>query len=72
MYDTKPWYLSKGILGPLVTVLALIAGAFGVKIDPATQGLIVDQVSGAITAVVALVGALVGIYGRITATTTIK
>lgn len=72
MTDVKPWYLSKGVLGPLVTVLALAAGLFGIKIDEATQALIVDQATGAITAAVALIGALVGIYGRVTATSQIK
>jgi hypothetical protein len=72
MTEEKPWYLSKGVLGPLVAVVALIAGAFGVKVDAATQALVVDQVIGAVSAGVALLGAIVGIWGRITATKVIQ
>ena len=66
--DTKPWYASKAVIGSIISILALAAGAFGLKIDPATQSFIVDQVTGSAAAVVVLAGAAMGIYGRVTAT----
>jgi hypothetical protein len=65
--DPKPWWQSKGIVGPLVAILALVLSFFGVKIDPATQGLIVDQAIAGLGAAVALLGSIVGIWGRVTA-----
>ncbi len=58
MTDTKPWFLSKGFVGPLVTVVALILENLGImKIDP-------DGMSDIILQVVALLGAAVGMVGR--------
>lgn len=65
---TKPWYASKGVLGPIVAGLALIAGLFGVKIDPATQAVIVDQGVALVTAAVTFGGLVLGVWGRVTAT----
>lgn len=66
--ETKPWYLSKGILGPIVTVIALAASLLGYQIDAATQAVVVDQVVLAITTGTAVVGAIVGAWGRVVAT----
>ncbi|MCU0895248.1 MAG: hypothetical protein MUD06_13185 [Rhodospirillales bacterium] len=58
MTDTKPWYLSKGFVGPLVTVIALILENLGImKIDPTGMSDIILQV-------IALLGAAVGMVGR--------
>jgi predicted lipid-binding transport protein (Tim44 family) len=67
--DYKPWWTSKGIIGPIIAGLALLAGAlFGLKIDAATQSLIIDQVIALITAVTTAFGILIGLYGRVVAT----
>jgi hypothetical protein len=65
--ETKPWYASKGVLGPIVAGLALVASLFGVTIDPATQAVIVDQGVALLTAAVTFGGLVVGIWGRISA-----
>jgi hypothetical protein len=62
--DTKPWYASKGSVGALVAVVALSAGAAGYEIVPELQAQVVE----AWLDVVALVGAVVALIGRLTAT----
>jgi hypothetical protein len=58
MTETKPWYLSKGFVGPLVTVIALILENLGImKIDPSGMSDIILQI-------IALLGAAVGMVGR--------
>ncbi len=58
MTDTKPWFRSKGFVGPLVTVIALILENLGImKIDPSGMSDIILQI-------VALLGAAVGMVGR--------
>ncbi|MCU0892799.1 MAG: hypothetical protein MUD06_00500 [Rhodospirillales bacterium] len=58
MTETKPWYLSKGFVGPLVTVIALILENLGImKIDPSGMSDIILQT-------IALLGAAVGMVGR--------
>ena len=68
MEDVKPWYLSKSVIGGMVTLGAiLVATLFGVQVDAATQQMIVDQTVAFSTAAVAIIGTGVSIYGRITA-----
>ncbi len=66
--ETKPWYASKGVIGPIVAGLALLASLFGIKVDAATQAIIVDQGVALATAFVTFGGLVLGIYGRVTAT----
>ncbi|MCJ2050883.1 hypothetical protein [Methylobacterium sp. J-070] len=66
--ETKPWYLSKGVIGALVAAAAIVAGFFGVKIDPTTQQVVADQATAVIAAGVALGGAVLALYGRLKAT----
>lgn len=61
--DTKPWYLSKGVVGGAVAVLASIAGLFHYSIAPADQAQLVELITG----LGALVGGGVAIVGRIAA-----
>lgn len=65
--DTKNWYTSKGVLGSLVAGAAVVAGFFGVQFGIEDQAELVDVIVG----VVGAVAALIGMYGRITATTKI-
>lgn len=56
--EAKPWYLSKGFLGPLVTALLMALSGFGViELEP-------QSVSAAVYQVLELAGVLVGAYGR--------
>lgn len=64
MVEEKAWYLSKTIWGSLISVAAALAAAFGIAIDAESQLAIAD----ATVQIVAAVGALIAIYGRLTAT----
>ncbi|MGC5778819.1 hypothetical protein [Methylobacterium sp. NFXW15] len=65
---TKPWYLSKGIIGSLLAIVAVIAGFFGVKVDAGTQQVVADQLTTLLAAGAALLGSLLGLWGRVSAT----
>jgi hypothetical protein len=60
MNDEKSWYLSKSVIGSVVAILALIAGAFGYDVDAAGQ----EQIT---LSVIGIIGAGLAIYGRIKA-----
>jgi len=68
MVDEKQWYLSKTIWGALIAVAASFAGIFGIQLDEVTQG----DLSDAIIQLVAGIGALTAIYGRLSATDIIQ
>lgn len=61
--DTKPWYLSKGVIGGAVAVLASIAGLLNYSISPDDQAQLVELIIG----LGGLVGGGVAIVGRIAA-----
>lgn len=68
--NREPWYRSRVILGSIVSVLALGAGALGANVDAAAQGEIVDAIIRAVEAgstLVAIGGSLYALWGRITA-----
>lgn len=72
MNGTKPWWSASGIVGPLVSVLAMILTAvFGLEISPETQAIIVNNLVAGIGAIVTLFGAIVGIWGRARADKTV-
>lgn len=56
----KPWWLSKGVWGPLIAILSMVFAATGVALD---AGVLVE----AILQLVALAGALLGLWGRVDA-----
>ena len=58
----KPWYLSRAVWGALVTIGAAIAGLFGVSFD---EGAVTE----AVLQVVAAIGGLTALWGRIVAST---
>jgi hypothetical protein len=61
----KPWYQSKTVWGGFITVLAIIAGQFGILIDGNIQQQLIDLfLNGA-----ALLGSALAIYGRLKAVT---
>ena len=63
-YGTKPWWQSKTVWGGLVTLLAVILGAFGYDLGTEDQKQLVEILS----QIAASVGAVIAIYGRLTAT----
>lgn len=63
MHNSKKWYLSKSILGSITAILATILGSFGLQISAEEQESIVMIVANVATSV----GALIAIYGRVTA-----
>jgi len=65
---SKPWYASKGVLGPIVAGASIAAGYFfGVKVDPVTQAYIVDQAAAIISGLFTIGGLVLGVWGRIKA-----
>lgn len=64
MDGTKRWWTSKTIWGSVITVAGLALGIFGIELDPATQALVVDQLTLTIVGAVELVGIVVTIVGR--------
>ncbi|WP_201153935.1 hypothetical protein [Rhodothalassium salexigens] len=61
---TKPWYLSKTILGAIVTTLASLLQVFGVTLPATLQAEIAD----ALLLVATAAGAVLTVVGRLTAT----
>lgn len=59
----KSWYKSKAVWGNIVSLLAMLAGIFGVDVAPEDQAMIVETIS----RIVAGAGVLYAIYGRVTA-----
>ena len=68
MNGTKRWWTSKTIWGALTTVAGLILGILGIEIDPATQTLVVNQLTAVAAAATELVGIVMTIVGRAKAT----
>lgn len=68
MNDEKPWYLSRGIIGGVVAVIAAIAGAFGHTVAPADQAALID----ALADIGGAAGGILAIYGRAKAKTVVK
>lgn len=64
MVEEKPWYLSKTIWGSLISVAAALAATLGIAIDAESQTAIAE----AVVQIVGAAGALLAIYGRLTAT----
>lgn len=63
MIGSKSIFASKGVWGGAIAVLAGVAGFFGFEISSADT----SAITGHIDAIVASVGGLLAIYGRITA-----
>ncbi len=64
MVDLKPWHQSKTIWGALVAAAASVSGAMGLDLDPAA-GIELSQIH---VQLVGAAGALLAVYGRLTAT----
>ena len=64
MVDEKAWYESTTIWGALVAVAASVVGGLGFTIDASAQ----SELSEAIVQIVGALGAIIALYGRLTAT----
>ncbi|MEL7428727.1 MAG: hypothetical protein AAFN43_01885 [Pseudomonadota bacterium] len=64
MTQEKQWYQSKTIWGALIAVASSLTGAFGISLDSAAQGDMAD----ALVQLVGALGALLAIFGRLSAT----
>ncbi|KKM88065.1 hypothetical protein LCGC14_1262590 [marine sediment metagenome] len=71
MEATKPWYLSTTIIGAVIMVIATVLTLLGRPTLAEGVQAEAAPISGLITSVVALIGAVVAIYGRIKASATI-
>lgn len=58
--EEKKWYTSKSVIGSVIAIAALVAGAFGYEVDAASQ----EQIT---LAVIGIGGGVLAIYGRIKA-----
>jgi hypothetical protein len=67
MYQTKPAIKSIGITAPIIAIIVIALGAFGVDISEDVVGL-PEKIAGVIDSVFAIVAIAVGIWGRVTAT----
>ena len=63
MNDTKPWYLSAGVWGAIVSLVASLLSLFKVELDPRLQGDLRDWM----LALATLVASAVALYGRVRA-----
>lgn len=64
MKQDKEWFESKTIWGALVAIAASFSGALGLSLDLGTQ----NEMAEALVQLFGAAGALVAIYGRLTAT----
>jgi hypothetical protein len=63
MDDTKPWYLSRGVIGSVVAIAAGAAAVFNYQIDASLQAGITEEILG----IGSLVGGALALWGRIRA-----
>lgn len=74
MTETKSLFRSKTFWGAAVAVLGALAGLFGIDVTAADQAelsSLTDQVFAAWDSLAVIAGALLAIYGRVTARKTI-
>jgi len=69
--ESKPWYLSRSIIGAVVVVIATILTMVGRPEAAESVQAEAEPISGLITQIFVLIGAAVAIYGRIRASTTL-
>ena len=65
--ESKPWYLSKGVIGGLVSAVAGVLALLGHALPDGSIPFLTDQVTNIAEGVFAVVGGITAIYGRIKA-----
>ena len=68
MNGIKKWFQSKGVMGGLTAVAALLGPIFGLDLGQTN----INDAQVAINELIAAIGAIVAIYGRVTAKSQIK
>lgn len=69
-YESKAAVKSLGVMGPVVAMLVIALGMFGIDIAGDVAGL-PEKIAGVVDSTVTIVGIVLGIYGRVRATTEI-
>ncbi len=64
MVEEKQWYQSKTIWGALIAVAASMLGGLGISIEGAVQ----NDLAEAMLQLVGAIGAMIAVYGRLSAT----
>ena len=67
MTHEKHWYESKTIWGSLIAVASSLTGTLGLSLDTGSQ----EEMAEAAVGLVGAMGAIVAIFGRVSATRTI-
>lgn len=68
MNETKPWYFSRTVWGALVAIAASVGGAFGIMLGDVEQSTLTD----AILQIVGAIGAVIALYGRLSASQALR
>ena len=71
MNETKPWYRSRGVWGSVISLIAVGAGLLGFNAGSAEQETALNLIDRAIVLgdeIIALAGAALALWGRISAT----
>lgn len=63
MYQTKAAIKSIGVTAPIIAIIVIALGAFGVDISEDVTGL-PEKIAGVIDSVLSIIAIAVGIYGR--------
>ena len=64
MFEAKPWWQSKGVIGGLISLIAPLAAMAGFTLDTSAQSALTDLTLQGVS----LLGGVFSIYGRIAAT----
>lgn len=67
LYNSKAAVKSLGVMGPVVAMLVIGLGMFGIDISGDVAGL-PEKIAGVVDSVITIAGIVLGIYGRVRAT----
>jgi ATP/ADP translocase len=68
MNEQKPWWQSKGVIGPVIAIVATILSFFNIVVSAEAQGQLVE----AVLTAAAVIGSVIGIIGRVLAEKKLK
>jgi ATP/ADP translocase len=66
--EEKPWWQSKGVVGPVIAIIATILSFFNIVVSAENQAQLVE----ALLTTVAVIGSVIGIIGRVLAEKKLK
>ncbi|MEM7227236.1 MAG: hypothetical protein AAF432_00330 [Planctomycetota bacterium] len=67
MNDSKPWYMSKGTVAPIIGILVMVFAVFFPSVTQDEAQAVGESIEVAWYHIVATVAMIVGLYGRIKA-----